>query len=32
MAASFVPRLRTDLLTGIAFVAMAALVATGAGG
>ena len=31
-AAHFVPRLRTDLLTGIAFVAMAALVASGAGG
>jgi manganese efflux pump family protein len=32
MAAHFVPRIRTDLLTGIAFIAMAALVATGAGG
>jgi manganese efflux pump family protein len=31
-AAHFIPRLRTDLLTGIAFVAMAALVASGAGG
>jgi manganese efflux pump family protein len=31
-AAHFIPRLRTDLLTGIAFIAMAALVATGAGG
>jgi manganese efflux pump family protein len=30
--AHFIPRLRTDLLTGIAFVAMAALVATGPGG
>jgi putative Mn2+ efflux pump MntP len=30
--AHFIPRLRTDLLTGIAFVAMAALVATSAGG
>jgi putative Mn2+ efflux pump MntP len=28
-AAHFVPRIRTDLLTGIAFVAMAVLVATG---
>lgn len=28
-AAHFIPRVRTDLLTGIAFVAMAALVATG---
>ena len=28
-AAHFVPRLRTDLLTGIAFVAMSALVVTG---
>jgi putative Mn2+ efflux pump MntP len=28
-AAHFVPRIRTDLLTGIAFVAMAALVVTG---
>ncbi|MBD0282841.1 MAG: manganese efflux pump [Thermoleophilaceae bacterium] len=28
-AAHFIPRIRTDLLTGIAFVAMAALVATG---
>jgi manganese efflux pump family protein len=32
MAAHFVPRIRTDLLTGLAFIAMAALVATGAGG
>jgi manganese efflux pump family protein len=31
-AAQFVPRIRTDLLTGIAFVAMAALVLVGAGG
>lgn len=31
-AAHFIPRIRTDLLTGIAFIAMAALVATGAGG
>lgn len=31
-AAHFIPRLRTDLLTGLAFVAMAALVATGTGG
>jgi manganese efflux pump family protein len=31
-AAQFLPRLRTDLLTGLAFIAMAALVATGAGG
>lgn len=31
-AANFIPRLRTDLLTGLAFVAMAALVATGTGG
>jgi putative Mn2+ efflux pump MntP len=31
-AARFIPRIRTDLFTGIAFVAMAALVATGAGG
>jgi putative Mn2+ efflux pump MntP len=31
-AAHFMPRLRTDLLTGLAFIAMAALVATGAGG
>ena len=31
-AANFIPRIRTDLLTGIAFVAMAALVASGAGG
>jgi putative Mn2+ efflux pump MntP len=31
-AAHFIPRIRTDLLTGIAFVAMAALVATGPGG
>jgi putative Mn2+ efflux pump MntP len=31
-AAHFIPRIRTDLLTGIAFVAMAALVASGAGG
>jgi len=30
--AQVIPRLRTDLLTGIAFVAMAALVASGAGG
>jgi putative Mn2+ efflux pump MntP len=28
-AAHFVPRIRTDLLTGVAFVAMAVLVATG---
>jgi putative Mn2+ efflux pump MntP len=32
MAAHLVPRLRTDLLTGLAFVGMAALVATGMGG
>ena len=31
-AAHLIPRLRTDLLTGIAFVALAALVASGAGG
>jgi putative Mn2+ efflux pump MntP len=31
-AAHFMPRIRTDLLTGIAFVAMAALVASGTGG
>ena len=31
-AAQFIPRLRTDLLTGLAFVGMAALVAVGAGG
>jgi manganese efflux pump family protein len=31
-AAHFFPRIRTDLFTGIAFIAMAALVATGAGG
>ncbi len=31
-AAHFIPRIRTDLLTGVAFVAMAALVASGAGG
>jgi putative Mn2+ efflux pump MntP len=31
-AAHFIPRLRTDLLTGLAFVAMAALVASSAGG
>jgi putative Mn2+ efflux pump MntP len=31
-AAQFIPRLRTDLLTGIAFLAMAALVAVGTGG
>jgi putative Mn2+ efflux pump MntP len=31
-AAQFLPRLRTDLLTGLAFVAMAALVASGTGG
>jgi manganese efflux pump family protein len=31
-AAHFIPRIRTDLLTGIAFVAMAALVASGTGG
>ena len=31
-AANFIPRLRTDLLTGLAFVGMAALVATGTGG
>jgi putative Mn2+ efflux pump MntP len=31
-AAHLIPRLRTDLLTGLAFVAMAALVAAGAGG
>ncbi len=30
-AAHFMPRIRTDLLTGIAFVVMAALVAAGAG-
>jgi putative Ca2+/H+ antiporter (TMEM165/GDT1 family) len=30
-AAQFIPGIRTDLLTGIAFVAMAALVASGAG-
>jgi putative Mn2+ efflux pump MntP len=29
--AQFIPRLRTDLLTGLAFVAMAALVASGTG-
>ena len=29
MAAQFVPRIRTDLLTGLAFVAMAFLVVTG---
>lgn len=31
-AAQLIPRLRTDLLTGVAFVGMAALVAVGAGG
>jgi len=31
-AASLIPRIRTDLLTGIAFLAMAVLVATGTGG
>ena len=31
-AANLIPRLRTDLLTGIAFIAMAVLVATGTGG
>jgi putative Mn2+ efflux pump MntP len=31
-AAHLIPRIRTDLLTGIAFLAMAVLVATGAGG
>jgi manganese efflux pump family protein len=31
-AANFIPRIRTDLLTGIAFLAMAVLVATGTGG
>ena len=31
-AAHFIPRIRTDLLTGIAFVVMAAFVASGAGG
>ena len=31
-AAHLIPRIRTDLLTGIAFVAMALLVATGASG
>jgi manganese efflux pump family protein len=31
-AAHFIPRIRTDLLTGLAFVAMAALVVTGTGG
>jgi putative Mn2+ efflux pump MntP len=31
-AARFVPRIRTDLLTGIAFVGMGALVLVGAGG
>jgi hypothetical protein len=30
--AHFIPRVRTDLLTGIALVAMAAFVASGAGG
>jgi putative Mn2+ efflux pump MntP len=30
--ANFIPRIRTDLLTGIAFVAMAAFVAVGTGG
>ena len=30
-AATFIPRIRTDLLTGIAFIAMAVLVATGTG-
>ena len=30
-AANFIPRIRTDLLTGLAFVAMAALVVTGVG-
>ena len=32
VAANFIPRIRTDLLTGIAFIAMAVLVATGTGG
>jgi putative Mn2+ efflux pump MntP len=31
-AAHFIPRIPADLLTGVAFIAMAALVATGAGG
>jgi manganese efflux pump family protein len=31
-AARLIPRIRTDLLTGLAFVAMAALVAVGGGG
>jgi len=31
-AANLIPRIRTDLLTGIAFLAMAVLVATGTGG
>jgi putative Ca2+/H+ antiporter (TMEM165/GDT1 family) len=30
-AAHFIPRIRTDLLTGIAFVAMAVFVASGTG-
>ena len=30
-AAQFIPRIRTDLLTGLAFIAMAALVAVGVG-
>jgi manganese efflux pump family protein len=32
IAAQFIPRIRTDLLTGIAFLAMAALVVSGTGG
>ena len=31
-AAHFIPRIRTDLLTGLAFVAMAAMLAVGTGG
>ena len=31
-AADFIPRIRTDLLTGIAFVGMAVLLASGTGG
>jgi manganese efflux pump family protein len=31
-AANFIPRIRTDLLTGIAFVGMAVLLASGTGG
>jgi putative Mn2+ efflux pump MntP len=31
-AAHFIPRIRTDLLTGLAFVAMAAMLAVGMGG